>query len=211
MRHLGLLGIALVLVGCGTSSASAPTATPGIQHNYAAPPPMSINLHHHYTATVVVSSDRVHGSFTFKLLPAAAPLAVNNFVFLARHHYFDGNIFHRVIKGFMVQTGDPTGTGTGFPGYHFKIEKTALPYTRGTVAMANSSTANSNGSQFFIIVAPTSYPLPPNYTVFGKVTSGMGVVQQVADTPVTANPGSGEMSTPLTDITMTRVSVREMP
>ncbi len=86
-----------------------------------------------------------------------------------------------------------------------------MPYTRGTVAMANSSTANSNGSQFFIIVAPTSYPLPPNYTVFGKVTSDMGVVQQVADTPVTANPGSGEMSTPLTDITMTRVSVREMP
>jgi peptidylprolyl isomerase len=187
-----------------------PDRDPGIQHNYAAPPPMSINLHHHYTATVVVSSDRVHGSFTFKLLPAAAPLAVNNFVFLARHHYFDGNIFHRVIKGFMVQTGDPTGTGTGFPGYHFKIEKTALPYTRAPWPWRIRRQRTRTAASFLLswrqprtrCLRTTPYSERSPRAWGGAASRGY---------PVTANPGSGEMSTPLTDITMTRVSVREMP
>jgi cyclophilin family peptidyl-prolyl cis-trans isomerase len=152
---------------------------------------MTIDKNAHYTATVSTSD----GAFTITLLPKIAPIAVNNFVFLARHHFYNGVIFHRIIKNFMVQTGDPTGTGFGGPGYKFPDEKVTLPYASGTVAMANSG-PNTNGSQFFIITAKKQAKLQPNYTIFGKVTSGMDTVHKIADTPVVQNPASNELSEP---------------
>jgi peptidylprolyl isomerase len=151
---------------------------------------MAINLGHHYTATV----NTTDGTFTITLLPKVAPIAVNSFVFLAQHKFFNHIIFHRIIKDFMVQTGDPTGTGFGGPGYQFKDEKVTLPYTRGTVAMANSG-PNTNGSQFFILT--TDQPrMSGGYTIFGKVTSGMSTVLKIANTPVVQNPASSEVSEP---------------
>ena len=111
--------------------------------------------------------------------PLVAPKTVNNFVFLARYHYFDGIAFHRVIPGFVLQGGDPTGTGTGGPGYRIEDE---LPkpgrYELGSLAMANSG-PNTNGSQFFVISGPSGVRLPPKYSLFGKVVKGMDVVSAI--------------------------------
>lgn len=164
---------------------------------------MTINPHHHYKATVQTAD----GTFVITLLPKVAPITVNNFVFLARHHYYDGNPFFRIIQNFMVQTGDPTGTGYGTPGYKFKDEKVTMRYTKGIVAMANSG-PNTNGSQFFIVTGPQGSTLAPAYTIFGKVTKGMNVVEKIAATPVTTNP-SGEPSQPLTPVKMLKVTITE--
>lgn len=167
---------------------------------------MSINTSHRFTATLVTSE----GTFTIGLLPKIAPVTVNNFIFLARHHFYDGVLFHRVIRDFMIQTGDPLGTGLGGPGYHFKDEKVTMYYTRGIVAMANAG-KNTNGSQFFIVVVPARHAanLPPNYTIFGHVLSGMDVVQKIANTPVGPNPGTGEVSSPIKDVFLKKVSINE--
>jgi cyclophilin family peptidyl-prolyl cis-trans isomerase len=112
------------------------------------------------------------GGMEFKLFADKAPVTVNNFVFLARYHYYDGITFHRIIPGFVVQGGDPTGTGAGGPGYRFRDE---LPsqgsYRIGSLAMANAG-PNTNGSQFFIISGPAGVELPPLYSLFGEMTSG---------------------------------------
>jgi len=112
------------------------------------------------------------GTLTFDLFADRAPLTVNNFVFLARYHYFDGIVFHRIIPGFVVQGGDPTGTGSGGPGYRFRDE---LPepgaYQLGSLAMANAG-PNTNGSQFFIISGPHGVTLPPSYSLFGQLREG---------------------------------------
>lgn len=110
-------------------------------------------------------------------LSKETPITTNNFVFLSQEKFYDGVIFHRVIPGFMIQGGDPTGTGMGDPGYKFADEKFTGEYKRGTIAMANSG-PNSNGSQFFIMHA--DYPLPPNYTIFGMATSGLETVDKIA-------------------------------
>lgn len=137
---------------------------------------MCINTSASYTA--VVKTDV--GTFDIALNAKEAPKTVNNFVFLARYHYFDGITFHRVIPGFVVQGGDPTGTGAGGPGYTFADElPKAGAYKLGSVAMANSG-PNTNGSQFFIVVGPQGEQLQPNYSLFGQVTSGMSVVQKIA-------------------------------
>lgn len=107
-----------------------------------------------------------------------------NFYDLAKKGFYNNVIFHRVIRGFMIQGGDPTGTGTGGPGYQFADEPFTGSYTRGTVAMANSG-PNTNGSQFFIM--HKDYPLPPNYTIFGHVTAGLDVVDQIAEAPTGPN------------------------
>jgi cyclophilin family peptidyl-prolyl cis-trans isomerase len=139
-------------------------------------PPMCISTNKTYVATVKTDV----GTFKIKLDPKTAPLTTNNFVFLARYRFFDGIIFHRVIPGFVVQGGDPTGTGTGGPGYTFKDElPKAGAYKIGSVAMANSG-PNTNGSQFFIVVGPSGEQLPPSYSLFGQVVSGMNVVQKIA-------------------------------
>jgi len=125
-----------------------------------------------YTATLHTSA----GDIVIELSPDT-PITTNNFVFLAQQGFYDGVIFHRVIPGFMIQGGDPTGTGTGGPGYRFADEPFTGKYTRGTLAMANAG-ANTNGSQFFIMHA--DYDLPPNYVIFGKTLSGLDVVDKIA-------------------------------
>ena len=146
-------------------------------------PPNCVTAGATYDATVQTDV----GNFVVSMPVNASPLAVNNFVFLARYHYYDGVTFHRVIPGFVVQGGDPTGTGTGGPGYSFTgntpastCSKTKVCYPLGSVAMANSGAASSDGSQFFIVVGPQGEALPPNYTLFGQVTSGIAVVQKIA-------------------------------
>ena len=136
---------------------------------------MCIDVTRRYSAEMVTSK----GTMTIALDPVAAPKTVNNFVFLARYHYFDGIFFHRVIPGFVLQGGDPKGTGTGGPGYDFEDE---LPrpgrYELGSLAMANAG-PNTNGSQFFVISGPSGVRLPPQYSLFGKVVNGLDVVAAV--------------------------------
>lgn len=119
------------------------------------------------------------GPVTIALDAKAAPKTVNNFVFLARNHYYDGLTFHRVIAGFMAQGGDPEGTGMGGPGYEFEDElPKAGAYKVGSVAMANAG-PNTNGSQFFIVAGQAGVQLPPLYSLFGQVTSGMDTVNKI--------------------------------
>ncbi|MFZ0626906.1 MAG: peptidylprolyl isomerase [Acidimicrobiia bacterium] len=141
---------------------------------YDSPPDMTIDLDKSYRATL----DTNHGEIVIELLPERSPLTVNNFVHLARDGYYDGVIFHRVIENFMIQGGDPTGTGMGGPGYKFRDELEGQgTYSRGTVAMANAG-PNTNGSQFFI--CHTDVGLPHSYTIFGKVSSGLDAVDSIA-------------------------------
>lgn len=151
--------------------------------NFTKAPSSCINTADTYEANVTTDV----GSFVIKLLTQSSPVAVNNFVFLARYHFYNSTIFHRVIPGFMDQGGDPTGTGTGGPGYSWtgntpnaSCTKTQNCYPLGSVAMANSGTTSSNGSQFFIVTGTAGEQLPPSYTLFGQVISGMSVVQQIA-------------------------------
>jgi len=152
---------------------------------YDAPPALSIDAAKSYTATIETSA----GSMVAELFPGDAPNTVNNFVFLANDGFYDEVIFHRVISGFMIQGGDPTGTGRGGPGYRFDDEPVTRSYDRGTLAMANAG-PNTNGSQFFIMHA--DYPLPPNYTIFGKLTAGEDVVDAIAGAQTGANDRPAE-------------------
>jgi cyclophilin family peptidyl-prolyl cis-trans isomerase len=142
------------------------------QQKFSAYPEMGIDLDKRYTATMSTSM----GEMVIALDPIKAPKTVNSFVFLALNHYFDGIIFHRIINGFVCQGGDPTGTGTGGPGYKFEDE---LPrqgqYEIGSVAMANAG-PNTNGSQFFLISGPSGARLPPAYSLFGKIVKGLDVL-----------------------------------
>jgi cyclophilin family peptidyl-prolyl cis-trans isomerase len=147
-----------------------------VAKSYAGAPAMSIDPKKKYTATIETSA----GTMTAELFPEDAPKTVNNFVFLARDGFYNGVIFHRVIPGFMIQGGDPTGTGRGGPGYTFHDEPVKRRYSRGTLAMANSG-PNTNGSQFFVMHA--DYGLPPSYTIFGKVLTGEAVVDAIAGAP----------------------------
>jgi cyclophilin family peptidyl-prolyl cis-trans isomerase len=134
------------------------------QRKFDQEPPMVIDTTKRYTATMVTS----HGTMVIALDPLAAPKTVNSFVFLARYHYYDGIIFHRIIPGFVLQGGDPTGTGTGGPGYKFDDELPAPGrYQIGSLAMANAG-PNTNGSQFFVISGPDGVRLPPQYALFGR-------------------------------------------
>ena len=167
---------------------------------FSAPPPMSIDPSKKYTATI----DTSMGTMKADLFADEAPATVNNFVFLARQGFYDSVTFHRVINNFMVQTGDPTGTGTGGPGYRFNDEPVKRKYVRGTLAMANAG-PNTNGSQFFII--HQDYPLPPNYTIFGQVTDGLDVLDKIATTPT--GPGRGGQDTPRTPVTINSIKIDE--
>ena len=134
---------------------------------------MGIDPSKRYTATV----ETTLGTLVIALDAIKAPKTVNNFVFLALHHYYDGVIFHRIINGFMCQGGDPTGTGTGGPGYKVADElPKAGQYEVGSVAMANAG-PNTNGSQFFIVSGRSGVGLPPQYSLFGKVVKGLDVLE----------------------------------
>ncbi len=170
---------------------------------YSAPPPMTIDPNKSYAATLHTTLGDIKVEFFAK----EAPKTVNNFVFLAREGFYDNVKFHRIIKGFMVQTGDPTGTGRGSPGYRFADEPVTRDYSRGIVAMANSG-KDTNGSQFFIMHA--DYPLQKNYTIFGQVTDkpSLEVLDKIATVPVQASP-TGEMSVPTQDVRITGVDIGE--
>ena len=143
---------------------------------FSAAPPFCLNTTKTYTATVKTDA----GNFTVELLTKYAPVTVNNFVFLAGYHFYDGIVFHRVIPGFMDQVGDPTATGTSGPGYQFadELPSSNSAYQTGALAMANSG-ANTNGSQFFIVVPGGGSGLSANYSVFGQVTSGIDIVEKI--------------------------------
>jgi cyclophilin family peptidyl-prolyl cis-trans isomerase len=162
--------------------------------------PGAIDPAKHYTATI----DTSLGTLKADLYASDAPNTVNNFVFLARQGFYDGVTFHRVIPNFMAQTGDPTGTGTGGPGYRFPDEKVTRKYERGTLAMANAG-PNTNGSQFFIV--HKDYALQPNYTIFGKVTDGLDTLDKLATPPT--GPGKGGPDTPRTPITINSIKIDE--
>lgn len=146
------------------------------------------------------------GTIGVQLLPGAGPVAAANFVYLARQGFYDHVPVHRMIPGFMFQSGDPTGTGTGGPGYNIKDDPVPvdMKYAKGTVAMANSGAPNSGGSQFFVMLGDV--PLPTTYSIFGRVVSGMEVLDRIAATPVGDN-GMGEVSRPLTPLEITGVTV----
>ena len=165
--------------------------------HYDAPPEMTIDLAKTYSVTLHTN----HGDIDIEFDAVKSPQTVNNFVFLARDGFYDGVIFHRVISGFMVQGGDPTGTGMGGPGYKFRDElEGSGKYDRSTVAMANAG-PNTNGSQFFI--CHTDVGLPHSYTIFGKVTSGLDAVDSIAATP------TGGQDRPVDDCVINSVTVTE--
>ena len=171
---------------------------------YAQPPLMTINPDSNYTATLITNL----GNITIELFASEAPLTVNNFVFLAREGFYDGITFHRVIKDFMIQTGDPLGNGTGGPGYQFDDEPVSRSYTPGIVAMANAG-PNTNGSQFFIVQG-VDVNLQPQFTIFGEVTNGMATVDEIANTPVEPN-AFGELAAPVEPVILERVEITETP
>lgn len=187
-----------------------PTTVPSIsttpqkdsmKKSYDSAPEMKINPEKKYTATFSTSA----GEMVVELFADKTPKTVNNFVFLARDNFYDNTIFHRTIKGFMIQGGDPEGTGMGGPGYRFNDEAFDEEYTRGTLAMANSG-PNTNGSQFFIM--HQDYPLPPNYVIFGRLISGLETLDAIATAPVSSSL-SGEKSKPVTPVTVTNISINE--
>ena len=146
-----------------------------MSNQYSSPPAMAIDTNKKYTATLKTS----RGEIVCDLFTKDAPATVNNFVFLAREKFYDGTIFHRVIPDFMIQGGDPTGTGRGGPGYRFEDECKSNPnkHKVGTLSMANAG-PNTNGSQFFVTHVATPW-LDGKHTVFGQVTKGQDVVDKV--------------------------------
>lgn len=190
-----------------TPATPGPTPTPTGQAGtlqWSSPPPMTIDPDREYVATIKTN----FGDIVVQLFPKDAPLAVNNFVFLARQGFYNGVKFHRVVKGFVIQSGDPTGTGTGGPGYEFADEKVVRDYVAGTLAMANAG-ANTNGSQFFICLADLRTSLAKNYTIFGEVTSGFDVALKIGNVPVAARYAGGEVSSPTVDVHIDTVTVEE--
>lgn len=220
MRFFILLATAFILAGCSSSEklledSTPQKSTPSQEQALASPkaadsqkqvkpmyknaPALTIDKNKTYTATLTTSK----GVIEVELFASATPITVNNFVFLAKEKFYDGVIFHRTIPGFMIQGGDPTGTGTGGPGYQFPDEPFTGEYTRGTLAMANAG-PDTNGSQFFIMHKDTA--LPKNYVIFGKVSSGMEVVDAIASAPT--KPG-GEGSSPQTPVVIESITVEE--
>ncbi|MFC1939699.1 peptidylprolyl isomerase [Chloroflexota bacterium] len=155
----------LLLASCGGAAPS--------RKSYSAPPPMIIDTSKQYTA--IIKTEK--GDLVLELFASDVPVTVNNFVFLARERFYDGTTFHRVIPDFMAQGGDPTGTGTGGPGYKFADEFSEHTHGTGALSMANAG-PNTNGSQFFITYSPQHH-LDGKHSVFGQLTEGMDVLAKI--------------------------------
>ena len=205
VRLAGAVCAALLLVtGCGSdsdgaldttvSADGAATATSDAvcppsegaespTRDFDAPPPACLEPGTSYEAVVTTNM----GEFTIEVDPDTAPVAANNFVFLARNRYFDDTVCHRIIPNFVVQCGDPTGTGTGGPGYTIVDEPPTVPYEIGSIAMAKTAMPDSAGSQFFVITGSDGASLPPEYALFGEVIDGF-------ETTVEAMAGAGSPS-----------------
>jgi peptidylprolyl isomerase len=163
-----------------------------VANQWSSPPSFTLDGSKKYSATIKTSL----GDMTADLFVGDAPQTANNFVFLARDGFYDGVIFHRIISGFMVQTGDPTGTGRGGPGYQFRDELSGPQgYEPGTLAMANAG-PNTQGSQFFICHGGGAARLPKAYTIFGKLSAGQDVLDKIANVQVRPGAG-GENSSPV--------------
>ena len=163
--------VTLLLISCATTpSEPAPRLKP---MSYSAPPQMTIDISKQYTATIETGK----GNIVLELFASDVPVTVNNFVFLARDGFYDGTTFHRVIPDFMAQGGDPTGTGTGGPGYKFADEFTEHTHVLGALSMANAG-PNTNGSQFFITYTPQHH-LDGKHSVFGQLVDGMDVLKTI--------------------------------
>jgi cyclophilin family peptidyl-prolyl cis-trans isomerase len=204
-----VLLMATILPAC-SQTPTAVTAPPasntegGSIMQWSSQPPMTIDQNKQYTATIKTN----YGDIEVQLFPKDAPVTVNNFVFLARQGFYNGVKFHRVVKGFVIQGGDPTGTGAGGPGYRFADEKISKDYIAGTLAMANAG-ANTNGSQFFITLSDLSGRLPKNYTIFGQVTGGLDVVQKIGNVSVQAKVPGAEVSSPTVDVHIDGITIQE--
>lgn len=182
----------------------SPTPTTLIKQ-YASSPSVMIDAKKNYEAVVQTSK----GAIRVVLFSSETPIAVNNFVFLARDGFYTNTVFHRIIKDFMIQGGDPLGNGTGGPGYRFHDEPVTREYTRGTIAMANSG-PNTNGSQFFLMHA--DYALPKNYVIFGSISvtdsASLATLDAIASVPVGINSG-GEQSAPQEKVFIESVTIEE--
>lgn len=163
------------------------------------PPPMTIDTKKTYIATLRTDA----GNIEILLTASETPVTVNNFVTLAQKGFYNQTVFHRVIRGFMIQGGDPVGNGTGGPGYTFDDEPFTGEYQRGTVAMANRG-PNTNGSQFFIMQEADN--LPKDYVIFGNVINGIEVVDTIANADVTMS-GSGEKSKPVNPVSIKSIDI----
>jgi cyclophilin family peptidyl-prolyl cis-trans isomerase len=224
--RLLLLAATALAVGCSSTASARPTPQPTVLprtaapspaaggggasagalsgKQWASPPAMTIDPSKQYTAVIHTSK----GDITVQLFADEVPQTINNFVFLAHEDFYDNAPFHRIIKNFMIQTGDgQRGNGTGGPGYRFNDEPVQRAYERGIVAMANAG-PNTNGSQFFIVQGDGGRSLQPKYTIFGRVTDGMDVVDAIANTPVRPSP-QGEQSVPTEDVRITHVDIQE--
>ncbi len=169
------------------------------QISFSSPPPLAINENRDYLATLTTSA----GTIIIDLLEQNTPITVNNFVFLANQGFYNEIIFHRIVRGFMIQGGCPNGDGSGGPGYRFDDEPFEGQYSRGTVAMANAG-PDTNGSQFFIL--HQDYDLPPDYVIFGRVVEGIETVDRIATAPVRSSR-MGENSSPVDPIVITSVEI----
>lgn len=177
-----------------------------IRKQYSNPPAMSIDVQKAYTAVITTNK----GVLRLNLFASEAPNTVNNFVFLARDGYYHNTPFHRVIRDFMIQGGDPSGTGSGGPGYQFADEPITREYTRGTLAMANAG-PDTNGSQFFIMHKDNS-TLPKAYVIFGEIADtdqeSFTTLDTLLATPVTMSR-SGEQSKPTEDLQIIDIKIEE--
>ena len=171
-------------------------------NQYSSPPEMALDQSKTYSAAIHTK----YGVMNLELFSSDAPATVNNFVFLARDGFYDNGVFHRIIKGFMIQGGCPKGDGTGGPGYKFNDEPVTRKYVKGTLAMANAG-PNTNGSQFFIVHGDDA-GLPPNYTIFGKLTGGEDVLESLANAEVSRG-GGGENSRPTEKLEIQTVEITE--
>lgn len=193
---LAFLSLIISSVFVGGQSIKAPAAAPDNNTNQTAP-----NMQHLITIKTKL------GDIEFATYDSDAPKTVQNFIDLANKGFYNGTIFHRTIPGFMIQGGDPTGTGSGGPGYTIVDELSpATPsyqagYKKGVLAMANTGQPNTGGSQFFIMLA--DYSLPNTYTIFGKVVKGQEVVDAIGNAPTKP---TGEKSTPVNPVKMDSVT-----
>jgi cyclophilin family peptidyl-prolyl cis-trans isomerase len=186
--------------GCWTEDQQLDSGGNDVPKQWSAPPAMAIDVDKTYTALIKTN----FGDITVEFYPKDAPQTVNNFVCLAREGYYDNTPVHRIINGFVIQGGDPTGTGTGGPGYKFNDEPISKDYVKGTLAMANAG-PNTNGSQFFIVLSDLRSRLPKNYTIFGQVTGSFDAVDKIAVVPVTGR----EPSQPTVPVTIESVTITE--
>jgi peptidylprolyl isomerase len=180
---LAVILTALALSACGIESTPTPTSQPTPRVQYKEPFPMTLDTSKTYIATLRTEK----GDIVIELAAEKTPITVNNFVNLAQKGYYTDSTFHRVLPGFMAQGGDPTGTGSGGPGYTIEDEFTDLVHDRGVISMANTGRPNTGGGQWFITLVPTPH-LDGMHAVFGKVVQGMDVVDSLTPRDPGQNP-----------------------